>query len=229
MSGDRRRNSVVVFLGTGIENNFFTSAMVFGLAQLLLADHDGPVDRRDFLGLGAGAIGLMCSALAVTMTIIVGVATLVRRGWRIAMLHTLPLAALYLLWLVATPQSQSNGTDTQSPLKVATFVSNGQWATFVRLGRLPGLGVIVAAVLVAGLVVIAAEGIVMLRTHAVPIAMLVSGPIFLASTGAKRSGLPAALHNPLFIAVNNPAHLARQGRYTYVVAALTLPSRGSPA
>src|SRR4051812_18391497 len=216
--------TVFVFVGTGIENNFFTSAMVCGLTQLLLADHDGHVDQRDFLGLGVGAIGLMCSALAVTMTIIVGVATLLRRGWRVALLHTLPLAALYLLWLVAAPRSQSNGTGTQSPLKVATFVSNGQWATLVRLGRLPGLGLVVAAVLVAGLVVIAAQGISILRSHAMPMAMLVGGPIFLASTGAKRSGLPAALHDPLFITVNNPAHLARQGRYTYVVAALTLPA-----
>src|SRR5207302_10440329 len=104
---------VFVFLGTGIENNFFTSAMVCGLTQLLLADHDGHVDRRDFLGLGAGVVGLMCSALAVTMTIIVGVAMLLRRGWRIAMFHTVPLAALYLGWVVAEPASQSNGTNTQ--------------------------------------------------------------------------------------------------------------------
>jgi len=217
--------TVFVFLGTGIENNFFTSAMVFGLLQLLFADHDGPVDRRDFLGLGAGAIGLMCSALAVTMTIVVGIATLSRRGWRAAMFHTVPLAALYLLWLFAAPASPSNGTDTQSISNVLTFLNNGQWATLVRVGRLPGFGVVVAAVLVAGLIVIyAAEGVTMLRHYAAPLAMLVGGPLFLVSTGVKRSGLPAALHDAVFRSLNNPAHLARQDRYTYVVAALTLPT-----
>src|ERR1700722_8892797 len=32
----------------------FTGALVFGLVHLLLADHDGPVDYRDWLGIGAG-------------------------------------------------------------------------------------------------------------------------------------------------------------------------------
>ncbi len=217
--------TVFVFLGTGIENNFFTSAMVFGLVQLLLADHDGPVDRRDVLGLGAGAIALMCSALAVTMVIIVGIATLLRRGWRVAVFHTVPLAALYLLWMFAAPASPSNGTDTKSISNVLTFLNNGQWATLVRVGQLPGFGVVVLAVLVAGLIVIyAAEGVTMLRRYAAPLAMLVGGPLFLVSTGVKRSGLPAALHDAVFRSANNPAHLARQGRYTYVVAALMLPA-----
>ena len=29
----------------------FTGALVFGLVFLLLADHDGPIDRRDWFGL----------------------------------------------------------------------------------------------------------------------------------------------------------------------------------
>ena len=35
----------------------FTGALVFGLVQLLLADHDGPVDRRDWLGSVPGCSG----------------------------------------------------------------------------------------------------------------------------------------------------------------------------
>ena len=44
------------------------------------------------------AAGLLCSGVAVTMVIVVGIAMLLRRGWRIALLHTAPLGAAYLLW-----------------------------------------------------------------------------------------------------------------------------------
>ena len=36
----------------------FTGSIAFGLAQLLLSTHDGPIDRRDWLGLGAGLLAL---------------------------------------------------------------------------------------------------------------------------------------------------------------------------
>ena len=57
----------LVYLGVGVENSFFTAAMGFGLTHLVLADHDGPIRRRDYVALGAGLVGLMCSGLAVTM------------------------------------------------------------------------------------------------------------------------------------------------------------------
>ena len=89
--------SVFVLFGAGAQDILwafqitFTGALVFGLMHLLLADHDGPIDRRDWLGLGAGLLGLMCSGVAVTMVIVVGIATLLRRSWRVAALHTVPL------------------------------------------------------------------------------------------------------------------------------------------
>jgi hypothetical protein len=75
----------------------FTGALVLGLTHLLLADHDGPSDRRDWLGLLAGLAGLMMAGVAVTMVIVVGLAVLLRRGWRAALLHTAPLAGCYLV------------------------------------------------------------------------------------------------------------------------------------
>ena len=50
-----------MFFGAGAENILvvfqitFVGALVFGLVQLLLADHDGPIDRRDWFGLLAGS------------------------------------------------------------------------------------------------------------------------------------------------------------------------------
>src|SRR5438128_11177787 len=73
------------FFGPGwhnIEEAFqitIVGALAFGLTHLLLADHDGPIDRRDWIGLGAGFCGLMCSGVGVTLVIVVGAAALLRR------------------------------------------------------------------------------------------------------------------------------------------------------
>src|SRR3954462_5852374 len=96
--------TLFVFFGGGVADILwafqigFTGSLVFGLTHLLLADHDGPVDRRDAIGLLAGLAGLLCSGVAVTMTMVVGLTMLMRRGWRIALLHTVPLGAVYSLW-----------------------------------------------------------------------------------------------------------------------------------
>ena len=81
LAGDGRGRAFV-FFGAGAENILvafqitFVGALVFGLAQLLLSDHDGPIDRRDWLGLLAGFAGLACSGVAMTMTVVVGLAVL---------------------------------------------------------------------------------------------------------------------------------------------------------
>ena len=62
--------SVFVLFGPGEENIIwafqigFTGTLVFGLAQLLLADHDGSFGRRDWLALGFGCLAVLSSGLA---------------------------------------------------------------------------------------------------------------------------------------------------------------------
>ena len=98
MDGDGR-GGAFVFFGSGAENILvafqitFVGSLVFGLAQLLLADHDGPLDRRDWFGLLAGLAGLMCSGVAVTMTVIVGVRDAAAARLAVALFHTAPLGA----------------------------------------------------------------------------------------------------------------------------------------
>ena len=58
------------------------ASFVFGLSQLILADHDGDWQRRDWLGLLAGLAALLCSGVGLAMAVIVGMATWTRRGWR---------------------------------------------------------------------------------------------------------------------------------------------------
>src|SRR6187200_2055234 len=65
-----------VFFGAGGENILvafqitFVGSLVFGFTHLLLADHDGPIDRRDWLGLLAGFAGLLCSGVSIALTIV---------------------------------------------------------------------------------------------------------------------------------------------------------------
>jgi hypothetical protein len=211
---------VVVYLGVGIENNFFTAALVFGLGHLLLADHDGPVGRRDYLGVGAGFAALMCSGLGAAMVFVVGVAMLLRRGWRVALGHTVPLGCAYLVWLGAAPKGQSAASlHASGPSEVLTFAARGLEAGFDRVGQLWGGGALVGLVLLSGLFVTPRRSRTsLLRGRgANAIALLVGAVAFLLLTGAVRSGEGSGVLKGV-----GPEH-ARAGRYAYVVAAMAMP------
>jgi hypothetical protein len=187
------------------------ASLVFGLTQLLLADHDGPLDRRDWIGLSAGFAGLMCSGIAVTMTIIVGLAMVIRRGWRIALFHTAPLGVVYVVWLVTAAR------DTQKPGGsvdlLARWVVTGLGATFDAMGQVPGAGIALGLLLVVGLV-LAWHGLdprELRRRAAVPGALLVGVIVFLVISGLGR------------VSAFGP-ELARSSRYLHLVAALALPA-----
>jgi hypothetical protein len=220
---------VFVFFGAGAENILiafqitFVGSLVFGLVQLLLADHDGPWDRRDWLGLLAGLAGLMCSGVAVAMTIVVGVAMLLRRGWRIALLHTAPLAIAYGIWSQVSPEGSNAGVyRTQSPLQVIKFMAIGAASAFGRLGQVPGLGIVLAAVLVVGLAWMFRDaGLRALRGPlALPAALLIGAVAFLLVTGLVRSGQAG----PIAESVSTGPARARESRYVYLSVAMVLPA-----
>jgi hypothetical protein len=223
--------ALFVFFGAGAENILiafqitFVGSLVFGLAQLLLADHDGPVDHRDWFALLAGLAGLMCSGVGVTMVIIVGMAMLLRRGWRIALLQTVPLGVAYAIWVAVSPKGSApvNYT-THSVVQVVKFVSIGAGDVFGRLGQLPGLGVLLALVLLVGFfVAVDREDLVALRRQfAVPLALFVGAGVFLFVTAVVRAGqTPTALGT-----MNSGPERARQSRYVYLLVAMVLPVLG---
>ncbi|MDQ1458717.1 MAG: hypothetical protein QOI08_201 [Actinomycetota bacterium] len=222
--------TVFVFLGSGAENILvafqitFVGSLAFGLVHLLLADHDGPIDRRDLLGLLAGLAALMCSGVAISMTITVGFAMLLRRGWRVALFHTVPLGAIYLLWLEFAPSEASPAYyHTNSPLEVFRFVAVGLRASFGGLGQLPGVGIALALILGVGTAVALRSGSrdALRRQAAVPLAMFAGAITFLAITGVYRSGQSNGL--ALIYRGFGPEH-ARTPRYIHVVVAMMLPA-----
>ena len=120
-----------------------TGSLVFGLAHLLLADHTGPVDRRDWAGLAAGLMGLMCSALSIPLTMVVAGVVWVRRGARYAILHSAPLAVVYGAWFLAYGSSAAHSySSVDAALR---FARNGLLHAAEGLGHVPfvGFGVIV--------------------------------------------------------------------------------------
>src|SRR5205809_1143162 len=115
------------FLGGGSPNIVLpfqvtlVGALVFGLVDILLATHEGPFDRRDVFALLAGLAALMCSGVGVSMIIAVGVAVLLTRGWRLALVHTVPFAAAFLVWFVWVGHVGYDGYNA-SPGQVVSFV-----------------------------------------------------------------------------------------------------------
>ena len=191
----------------------FVGSLVCGLVQLIIADHDGPIDRRDALGLTFGIVGLMCSGFAVTMTLVVGLAVLIRRGWRPATLYTVPAGMLYLAWWVVFARNASTATPG-SFSNVAEFVSIGVSNGFAKLGHWPGIGLALALTLVGGLAL--AWGRLPLaqlrRQAAAPAALLVGCPVFFAILGLGKGGPPHSPQNATF------------ARYVHLAAALMLPA-----
>ncbi|MGH8978551.1 MAG: hypothetical protein ACRDV7_10790, partial [Acidimicrobiia bacterium] len=190
----------------------FVGALVCGLAHLLLADHDGKVDRRDGAGLAFGLAALLCSGVGITMAAVVGFAVLIRRGPRAAALHVLPLAVVFLTWWLAFARSMYDASDA-SVGTVARFVRHGGANAFRSAGELPGVGVALGVMLVVGLLIAWAraprEGL--RRRAAAPVAMLLGSIVFLCVTALGRGATFGI-------------EFAERTRYVHIVVALTTPA-----
>ena len=213
--------SVFVLFGAGYRDIIYdfqityNGALVFGLAQLLLADHDGPVDRRDYLAIACGVLGLMCSGLAITMVFIVGLVMLLRRGWRVALLQTAPLAAIYGVWWLAIGR-QSYDTTTSSFTETVQFVWRAITGTFENIGPLPATGAFMMLVIALGLAVAWHRGspdrtTTSAQRLAVPVATLAGVVVFAVIAGYGRVALFGI-------------ETADSSRYWHIILALSLPA-----
>ena len=187
----------------------FSGPLVFGLAQLLLSDHDGPVDRRDWIALGFGFAGLLCSGVAIAMIGVVALATLVKRGWRVALFQALPLAIVYLAWYLHYAGAQAR---VSSVTTLYDWLRIGIEGTFDALGQVPFVGWGLAIMLVAGLVLAWRQygRDERRRRGAIVGSMLVGAFAFMLISGINRAGFGT--------------QLASSSRYLHIMAALMLPS-----
>jgi len=192
----------------------FTGALVAGLTMLILTDHDRPFSRRDVFGLVAGLVALMMSGFGVVTVMIMGIAVLARRGWRMMIELVGPLAAIYLVWFLAIGHDDGV-TQAGSISQIGSIVSGGLRNAFRVMAFDTWFAWPLVLLLVGGFVLAARQ-----RTRAgwgqlsVPLAMLVGTVLLLASVasdhadvlGAKGEGFP------------------RQSRYVSLLAALSIPA-----
>jgi hypothetical protein len=214
--------AVLVFFGAGAADILqpaqitFVGSLVFGLSHLLLADHDGHVDYRDFLGLACGLAGLMCSNVSIALVATVGIAVLVRRGWRVALLHTVPLGLIYIAWWFRYARTAHDLLGKRASLgRNVRFIWRGLRTTFVNLGHFSSVGLLLAAMLVVGLVVAWRQATAEERRRSAPAGALMAGAVlFIGSAGLLRA-------SPAITPVSDAGYVSR---YAYVSAAMLLPA-----
>lgn len=76
----------------------FAAPLAFGAAQVLLVDHDGPIDRRDVLGLGLGLLSIVSGGASLTMIVVVAFSLALMRRWRAMMFAVVPPGLVWMLW-----------------------------------------------------------------------------------------------------------------------------------
>jgi hypothetical protein len=209
--------SLYALFGTGAQDILwafqigYKGALALGLLQLVLADHDGPLDRRDLFALVAGLGALMCSAIGIVMVGVVGLAMLVRRGVRVALVHVVPLAVIYATWWAVTGR---NGTEhgALTVSIVERWLREGFTGTVSALTKGAGVAPLLVVAVVAGIVLSFATSDPTRRRQrlGVPAALLAGAAGYLIVAAYART-------NTFF---GNP----RAGRYVDIVAAMALPA-----
>ena len=211
--------SLLLLFGAGRQNIVFgvqflqNGSIVLGLAQLLLADHDGPVGgRRDRIALVVGVLALSTSGVALPFVAGVGAAALVRRGWRAAALQTVPLAVVWLAWYATFGGEGSSVGGTVGA--AARFWWDMARATALGFSQAAPVAVVVALVAVAGLAgAVARSRRTGDRARPAPLVGLVVAWVgFTAITAATRNQLTALVPTA-----------ATASRYVCLGAVLLLP------
>jgi hypothetical protein len=212
--------SLFVFFGSGGQDIIwgfqieFSGAVALGMTQMLLASHDGELQRRDWIGLLAGLLALMCSGVAIAMVGVVALATFIRRGWRPAAFHVLPLAALFGAWWLRYAGESLVRWDASL---LSQWLRRGVAGVFDALGQVPFVGWLLAAMLVAGMALAWRDATPAQRRArlAMPTAMLVGAFAFELLTGLNRSVFGV--------------RFATSSRYMHITAALLIPALGVAA
>lgn len=210
--------AIFVLFGPGSQNILwafqvgFTGSVVYGLSQLLIADHDGPIGRRDLVALGFGVLAVASSGVGITTTVAVGVAVLLRRGWRAAALQTVPLGVLVGAWVLLF-DAGSSSKDSASPGQLLGWLAESYRSTLDAFSASPVLASAIAGLALVGLVlrVRSSESIAAaVRDSGLVLGVLAGGLTFVVMTAWGR-------------AATNPSALAASPRYVHILAVSLLP------
>jgi hypothetical protein len=137
---------LLAMFGSGWENlvwavqiTYFLSLLAF-LAQLVLVDHDGPLDWRDIAAALVAIIGVASSGFGPFFLFGAALMIVLRRRWW-ALFTVVPAALAWLWWFVAYSTDQAAKRNPGSRARVPEFAINGLIGTFDALvGALPVTG-----------------------------------------------------------------------------------------
>lgn len=218
---------VLVYFGSGSDDILWafqitlTGALALGLMALIITDIDRrDLGIRDVVGLVLSAAALLCSGVGVVAVFMVATATLLKRGWRVAAFHGIPLGLLYLGWylVVSPPPSQATleGNTFEILRRIMHWTYQGYVVNFRALGRTSfgattAVAICLVLLIIMGLYFLAQrpQRRELVRQHSVVVACVLGSFVFLVLNGYERAG--AALS------------YVGQTRYVYVGGALLLP------
>jgi hypothetical protein len=186
----------------------YNLSLVCFLAQVLLADHDGPVDRRDWLGAALGVLGVMSSGFGPFF--IAGMAALlVLRGrWKAAAIAVLPQGLAYAWWYLTWASDIASDTVPGPRSQVPAFAVRGLTATFESLIAIPALG----AVALLGALAMVFTPALSRQVRAGLAAMWVTSTLMFLGIGVQRIGFGV--------------QSAEESRYQYMAAMVLVPAVG---
>ena len=125
-----------VLLGSGREDILwafqigFTGSIALCFVQWVIADRDGPLDRRDAVGAVCGLVAITASSPPVPILSALAVTLLVRRGWRAAVVHVAPAAIGYITWSLAVRPNRSSPFGPPPFDALVDWVHEGVVSTF---------------------------------------------------------------------------------------------------
>ena len=237
--------SMLLVFGSGWENLVFAIQITYNfslvafLAQIVLVDHDGPVDRRDWIGVGVSLIGVTSSGFGPIFMVGVFVFLVMRRRWKALLVAVVPQAVAYAWWFLFWEADPAKDARPGSTAQLPAFVARGVSATFDALVGLPGLG---GLALLASLV-IALSSRFGPRVRSASCAMAATTVVMFLGIGIERVGfglsiatssrymhISAIMLAPVFaLAVDQLARISREARWAglAVVSAAALLNAGT--
>ncbi len=182
--------AVLLVFGTGWENMVFAIQITYNfsllafLAQVLLVDHDGPADRRDWIGSAFAMIGVSSSGFGPFFILGLAVLLVIRRRWIPALIAVAPQGLLWGGWWLiwgADPAGSESGSTIRSTLQ---FLRIGVINTF---GGFSGFSVLAGTAALAAGVIVLWTGIDQ-RQRTMLITLWVVTLAMFAGVGLQRSG-----------------------------------------
>lgn len=127
---------LLLVFGAGWENLVFAVQIVYNfsllafLGQMLLVDHDGPLDRRDGLGVLVSLIGVSSSGFGPFFGFGVGVLLVLRRRWLAAVVAVVPQALAWIWWWLVWGSDAAADRGSADLRFVVDWTEHGLWAVF---------------------------------------------------------------------------------------------------